>query len=305
MRADGSLDLPAFERLVDWQIREGIHGLVPCGTTGESPTLTFEETQTLVRTAVQVADRRVPILAGAGANSTAEAIELSHIAQDAGADALLHVVPYYNKPSQRGLFAHFKAIHDETNLPIILYNVPTRTITDMTIETQGLLAELPRIAGVKDATGDIARVGQTRAVSGDDFIQLTGEDANTLQFLQNGGHGAISVTSNIAPRLCAQLFNAYSEGDHQRAAQIHAQLMPIHDAMFLKIDKAQDESSPSQVKYAGSRMGLWNENMRLPLTSVRDEVARAIDAAIAPLIAANQARPAGARAPSVARIGMP
>lgn len=304
MRADGSLDLPAFERLVDWQIREGIQGLVPCGTTGESPTLTFDETAQLVRTAVQVADRRVPILAGAGANNTREAIELSHIAQEAGADALLHVVPYYNKPSQRGIYAHMKAIHDETDLPIILYNVPGRTVVSMSIETQAALAELPRIAGVKDATGDLARVGQTRAATGDHFIQLTGEDDNTLEFLQQGGHGAISVTSNIAPRLCSQLFNAYNEGDYERAATIHAALKPVHRAMFLKLGD-EDESSPSQVKYAGARMGLWDEHMRLPLTPVQGNVRRAIDAAIAPLISANRARPAGARMPSVARVGMP
>ena len=293
MRADGSIDLDRFENFVDWQITEGIQGLVPCGTTGESPTLTMGEQGELIRTAVRVADRRVPVIAGAGANSTAEAIELSHIAQNAGADALLQVVPYYNKPSQRGIYAHFKAIHDATDLPIILYNVPGRTVANMSIDTQTALSELPRIVGVKDATNDLHRVGQTRAASGDDFIQLTGEDANVLRFLQLGGHGAISVTSNIAPRLCANLFNAHARGDGAEAARIHLQLMPLHDAMFVKV-AGEEDPSPCQVKYAAAQLGLIEENLRLPMVPAGIQTRRAVDIALHDLRTAYAHRPAGA-----------
>ena len=292
MRADGSIDLDSFEKFIDWQITEGIQGLVPCGTTGESPTLTMGEQGELIRTAVRTAEKRVPIIAGAGANSTAEAIELSHIAQSAGADALLQVVPYYNKPSQRGIYAHFKAIHDATDLPIILYNVPGRTVANMSIDTQTALSELPRIVGVKDATNDLHRVGQTRAASGDDFIQLTGEDANVLHFLQLGGHGAISVTSNIAPRLCANLFNAHARGDGAEAARIHMQLMPLHDAMFVKV-AGEEDPSPCQVKYAAAQLGLIEENLRLPMVPAGIQTRRAVDIALHDLRNAYAQRPGG------------
>ena len=270
---NGELDISAFERLVDWQIREGIAGIVPCGTTGESATITFDETRLLFRAAISVAKGRVPVIAGAGSNSTREAIELSRIAQEEGADALLQVVPYYNKPTQDDMVAHFTAIHDATELPIILYNVPGRTVVSMSIETQTTLSKLPRVIGMKDATGDLSRVPATIAASGADFLQLTGEDANVLEFLQRGGHGCISVTSNVAPRLCADLYAAVMSGNLAEAAQIDARLQPLHAAMFV-------QSSPGPVKYAASRMGLCEPDMRLPLTRIADASKAAVDRAL-------------------------
>lgn len=259
--ADGKVDAKAFQEFVAWQIKEGTHGVVPCGTTGESPTLTHEEHQQVIRLCLEVAKGKVPVIAGCGSNSTAEAIDLTKFAEKAGADATLQVVPYYNKPTQEGLYQHFKAIHDSSELPIILYNVPGRTVVALSNETIARLSKLPRIVGIKDATGDIARPVHTRAMSGSDFVQLTGEDGNALAFRALGGVGCISVTANIAPRLCAELHNAFDAGDMVKANALNDKLMPLHDAMFC-------ETSPGPVKYAASLLGLCRYELRLPLVQI-------------------------------------
>lgn len=279
----GEVDRKSFQDFVAWQIAEGTHGLVPCGTTGECPTLSDDDHALVVRLCVEVADGKRPVIAGCGSNNTAHAVHLSQQAEKLGADALLHVVPYYNKPTQEGLYQHFKAIHDACGLPIILYNVPGRTVTNLAIETMGRLAMLPRIVGVKDATGDVVRVPRTRAACGHDFIQLTGEDANVYPFLVQGGHGCISVTSNIAPRLCADMHNAWARGDQKAAQALADQLIPLHDAMFC-------ETSPGPVKYAASVLGLCRNELRLPMVpastvsqSVVDEAMRKVGIVVASL----------------------
>ncbi|MDZ5648022.1 4-hydroxy-tetrahydrodipicolinate synthase [Nitrospirillum sp. BR 11828] len=256
--ADGKVDERAFQALVDWQVKEGTHGLVPCGTTGESPTLSHEEHRRLVELCVEVADRRVPVVAGTGSNSTAEAISLTKHAKAVGADAALVVTPYYNKPTQEGLYQHFKAIHDAADLPIIIYNIPGRSVIDMSIATMARLAALPNIVGVKDATADLVRPLRTRVELGADFIQLSGEDATATAFLAQGGVGCISVTANVAPRLCAEMQNAWVRGDLVEMARIRDLLMPLHHAMFV-------ETSPAPVKYAASLLGLCRPELRLPL----------------------------------------
>jgi len=255
---DGQVDADGFQKFVDWQIKEGTHGLVPVGTTGESPTLSHAEHRQVVELCVEAADGRVPVIAGAGSNNTVEAVELAQHAQKVGADAALVVTPYYNKPSQAGMIAHFKAIHDACDLPIIIYNIPGRSVIDMAVDTMAELFKLPRIVGVKDATGDMNRVTDQRAAMGPDFVQLSGEDATTLGFMSMGGAGAISVTSNVAPKLCSQFQEACLAGDYKTALALHDKLLPLHRAMFV-------EPSPAPAKYAGSLLGVCGEHVRLPI----------------------------------------
>jgi len=271
---DGNaVDHDALRRIIDWQIAEGTHGLVPVGTTGESPTLSHEEHKQVVELTVKSARGRVPVIAGTGSNSTDEAIELSQHAQAAGADAVLIVTPYYNKPTQAGLYAHYKAINDAISIPILIYNIPGRSVIDMKVETMARLSELSNIAGCKDATADMMRASQQRLACGPDFIHLTGDDASTLGFMAHGGHGCISVISNIAPRQCAEFQNACMAGDFAKARRMHEQLMPLHDVMFI-------EANPSPVKYMASRLGLCGGALRLPLVPITAESAARIDAAL-------------------------
>ena len=260
---NGKVDEAAFQSFVEWQVAEGTHGLVPCGTTGESPTLTHEEHDRVVELCIEAAGGRVPVIAGTGSNSTDEAIRLTRHAKQAGAQAALVVTPYYNKPTQEGLYQHFKAIHDSADLPIIIYNIPGRSVVDMSVATMARLAKLPNIVGVKDATADLARPLRTRTVIGPDFCQLSGEDATVVAFLAQGGHGCISVTGNVAPRLCADLHNAWRRGDFAAVEKVRDQLMSLHDSMFV-------ETSPAPVKYAASLLGKCAEDVRLPLVPVTD-----------------------------------
>jgi 4-hydroxy-tetrahydrodipicolinate synthase len=271
--ADGKVDEKQFQNFVQWQIEQGTHGVVPCGTTGESPTLSHSEHHRVTELCLEVAKGKVPVIAGCGSNATLEAILLTQHAQKAGADAALHVTPYYNKPTQEGLYQHYKAIHDASDLPIIIYNIPGRSVVTMSIETMARLAELPRIVGVKDATGDILRPVRTRATCGADFVQLTGEDGNVLAFLVQGGHGCISVTSNIAPALCAQLHNAWAAGDMKTVSQINDQLMPLHDALFC-------ETSPGPVKYAAALLGQCRYEFRLPLVPIAKASEKTVEEAM-------------------------
>jgi len=271
---DGSVDEKAFRSLVEWQIAEGTNGLVPVGTTGESPTLTHEEHREVVRICVEVAAGRVPVIAGAGSNSTHEAIGFVQYAEKVGADGVLVVTPYYNKPSQRGLYEHFAAVARSTRLPIVIYNIPPRSVIDMTPETMGRLAkEFPNIVGVKDATAKVDRVSEQRMTCGPDFIQLSGEDASALGFNAHGGVGAISVTSNVAPRLCAEFQKASLAGERERAIELHDRLMPLHKALFL-------ESGVAGAKYALSRLGRVENVLRSPMVTVDEAVAAKIDAAM-------------------------
>jgi 4-hydroxy-tetrahydrodipicolinate synthase len=260
---DGKVDEKAFQAFVEWQIAQGTQGLVPCGTTGESPTLSHEEHMRVVELCVNAAAGRVPVIAGTGSNSTAEAVALTRHAKEAGADAALVVTPYYNKPSQEGLYQHYKAIHDAVELPIVIYNIPGRCVVDMSVATMARLAKLPNIVGFKDATADLTRPLRTRLEIGPDFCQLSGEDATITAFLAQGGHGCISVTANIAPAQCAALHRAWQAGDLATVERLRDQLMPLHDAMFV-------ETSPGPVKYAASLLGLCSEELRLPLVSVTD-----------------------------------
>jgi len=270
----GGFDEKAFRSLVDWQITEGTSGLVPVGTTGESPTLSHEEHRQVVETCVEVAAGRVPVIAGAGSNSTEEAVELVQFAEKVGASAVLVVTPYYNKPNQRGLYAHFAAVAKATKLPIIIYNIPPRSIIDMTPETMGRLAhDFPNIAGVKDATGKVERVSEQRASCGKEFIQLSGEDASALGFNAHGGAGCISVTANVAPRLCAQFQEASLKGDGRQAIELQDRLMPLHRALFI-------EPNPAGVKYALSRLGRVENVLRSPMVEVEPDTAARINAAM-------------------------
>lgn len=270
---DGAVDEAGLRALVDWHIAEGSHGLVPCGTTGESPTLSHAEHERVVEIVIEQAAGRVPVVAGAGSNNTTEAISLMQHAEKAGADAALVVTPYYNKPTQEGLYQHFKALHDCCTLPIIIYNIPSRSVIDMTPETMGRLAELPRIIGVKDATGDVARASLQRQTCGKDFIQLTGEDASALGHSAHGGKGCISVTANVAPRLCAEFQEALLNGDRDRALELQDRLIPLHDAIFL-------EPGLAGAKYGLSVLGKVENSTRLPLVTVSEGVARKIKAAM-------------------------
>ena len=259
MTEDGSVDAKGYQDFVDWQIRQGTNGLVPVGTTGESPTVTHEEHKHVISLAVETANGRVPVVAGTGSNSTREAISLTQSAQQLGVDAVLVVTPYYNKPSQEGLYQHFKEIHDNSDVPIVIYNIPARSIVDMNTETMARLFELPRIIGVKDATGDLARCADQRHSMGPGFIQLSGEDATAVGFNAMGGVGCISVTSNVAPALCAKLQKATLEGDYATALKYQDILLPLHQSMFM-------EPSPAPAKYGASLLGLSDPRVRLPLT---------------------------------------
>lgn len=274
MRPDGSVDEDAFAAFVDWQIRQGTHGVVPVGTTGESPTLSHDEHRRVVEIAVEVADGRVPVIAGTGSNSTAEAISLTRHAKEAGADAALVVTPYYNKPTQEGLYLHYTAIADAVDLPIIIYNIPPRSVIDMSAETMGRLARHKNIVGVKDATMNLARPLHTRRTCGPEFCQLSGEDHTALSFLAAGGVGCISVTGNVAPRLCSEMHRAWQDGRVGEAIAIQDRLVPLHDALFA-------ETSPGPVKYAASLLGHGTEHCRLPLAPIADATrARVRDAMV-------------------------
>ncbi|MGR3634529.1 MAG: 4-hydroxy-tetrahydrodipicolinate synthase [Shimia sp.] len=270
---NGELDLETLKKLVEWHIGAGSNGFVPVGTTGESPTLTHAEHEAVVEEVVRAAAGRVPVIAGAGSNNTVEAIRLAQHAEKVGADALLVVTPYYNKPTQRGLVAHFTAIHDCCALPIIIYNIPGRSVVDMMPDTMGELAKLPRIVGVKDATGDLSRVPQQRITCGKDFVQLSGEDATALGFNAHGGVGCISVTANVAPRLCAEFQAATLEGDYAKALELQDQLMPLHQAIFT-------EPGLVGAKYGMARLGLCSDEVRLPLTGLSDDTKAKMDDAM-------------------------
>jgi len=263
MTADGKLDERAFQDLVAWQVAEGAQGLIPVGTTGESPTLSHAEHQRVVEMCVEAAAGRVPVIAGAGSNSTAEAVALAQHAKKAGADGALVVTPYYNKPTQEGLYLHFKTIADAADLPIVIYNIPPRSVIDMSVETMARLAKHPNIVGVKDATANLTRPLHTRAACGPEFCQLSGEDHTVLSFLAAGGVGCISVTANIAPRLCREMHDAWAEGRLADAMAIQDRLVPVHDAMFC-------ESSPGPVKYAASLLGRGTEFCRMPLAPIAE-----------------------------------
>lgn len=270
---DGKLDDRAFQKLVEWQIDQGTHGLVPCGTTGESPTLTHDEHRRVVELCIEGAAGRVPVIAGTGSNSTAEAVELTRHAKSAGADGVLVVTPYYNKPTQEGLYLHFKAINDCTDLPIVIYNIPGRSVIDMSVDTMARLFKLKNIVGVKDATANMARASQQRAALGTDFIQLSGEDATALGFMAHGGQGCISVTANVAPALCAEFQLACLASNFRLALQLQDRLMPLHDALFV-------ESNPGPVKYAASRLGLCSSETRLPLAPLAPASQKKVDEAL-------------------------
>jgi 4-hydroxy-tetrahydrodipicolinate synthase len=258
---NGGIDEDAFARHCDWQIESGTAGLVPVGTTGESPTLSHEEHRRVVELCIEVAKGRVPVVAGAGSNSTAEAVELARHAEKAGADALLVVTPYYNKPTQEGMYRHFKAVNDAVGIPIIIYNIPPRSVVDLSVDTMKRLYELENIAGVKDATGDLARVSRQRMAMGPEFIQLSGEDMTALASMAAGGHGCISVSANVAPRPCAELMAACLAGDYARALRLQDRLAPLHAAIFL-------EPGVSGAKHGLSLLGRCEDKMRLPLIPV-------------------------------------
>jgi 4-hydroxy-tetrahydrodipicolinate synthase len=271
---NGALAEKAFRDLVEWQIAEGTSGLVPVGTTGESPTLSHEEHRQVVRACVEVARGRVPVVAGAGSNNTAEAVGLAQYAEKVGADAVLVVTPYYNKPTQRGLYEHFATVAKATSLPIVIYNIPPRSVIDMTPETMGRLAhDFKNIVGVKDATGKVERVSEQRMTCGKEFIQLSGEDASALGFNAHGGVGCISVTSNVAPRLCAEFQAATLANDKEKALALQDRLMPLHKAIFL-------EPGVAGAKYALSRLGKAENTVRSPLTTVEEGTAEKIEAAM-------------------------
>lgn len=265
----GSVDEKALQDLVEWQIAEGTQGIVPVGTTGESPTLSHAEHKRVVELCVESAAGRIPVIAGAGSNATAEALDFCRHAEKAGADGVLVVTPYYNRPTQEGLYQHYKAINDAVGIPILIYNIPGRSAVDMTVETMARLSELPHIAGVKDATANMARVSLQRLSCGERFIQLSGEDATALGFNAHGGVGCISVTSNVAPRLCAEFQNACLSGDFAKALGLQDRLMPLHRALFI-------EASPGPIKYACSLLGKLTEELRLPLVPITEPTRKVV-----------------------------
>ena len=273
MRADGAVDEDAFAALVDWQVAQGTQGLVPVGTTGESPTLTHAEHRRVVEIAIEVAAGRAPVIAGAGSNSTAEAIALVRHAKQAGADAALVVTPYYNKPTQEGLYLHYAAIADAVDLPVIIYNIPSRSVIDMTVATMARLAQHRNIVGVKDATASLARPLHTIQHCGTSFVQLSGEDHTALAFLAAGGQGCISVTANVAPALCRAMHAAWADGRVAEAMAIQQRLLPLHDALFA-------ETSPGPVRYAASLLGYGSPYCRLPLAPVAEETRAKVRAAM-------------------------
>jgi 4-hydroxy-tetrahydrodipicolinate synthase len=275
MHEDGSLDLPNLRRLIDFHVAEGTDGIVIVGTTGESPTVNMEEHCELIRAAVDHAAGRIPVIAGTGGNSTREAVELTSYARQAGAVAGLSVVPYYNKPTQEGLYRHFKAISEAADIPIFVYNVPVRTIVDIQVPTMARCAQLKNVVGVKDATANVGRVTQQRLTCGKNFIQMSGEDSTALGFMAHGGQGCISVTANVAPRLCAQFQNACLKGDWATALELQDKLMPLHDALFV-------ETNPAPVKYAAWRLGvIGSPDCRLPLAPLADSTKKAVDDVLA------------------------
>ncbi len=271
---NGAVDSKALQDFVQWQLNEGIHGVVPCGTTGESPTLFDADDELVIRATLEVAKGKVPVIAGCGTNNTEHAIHLTQMAEKLGADAALHVTPYYNKPTQEGLYQHYKAIHDRTGLPIVIYNIPGRCVINMTIETMARLAELPRIVGVKDATGDLSRVVKTQKMCGKDFIQLSGNDETALAFLAEGGQGVISVVSNIAPSLMVKMQEAWKKGDIATAQKLNDQMRPLIEALFV-------ETSPAPVKYAASLLGKCRNELRLPMVPVSKNTEKLLKDAMA------------------------
>jgi 4-hydroxy-tetrahydrodipicolinate synthase len=270
---DGKVDEKALQALVEWHVAEGTHGLVPCGTTGESPTLSHDEHGRVVELVIEAAAGRLPVIAGTGSNSTTEAIERTAHARQAGATAALVVTPYYNKPTQDGLYRHFKAIHDAVDIPIVIYNIPGRTAVDMSVATMAELAKLPNIIGVKEATGDVSRVSRQRAACGPDFIQLSGDDGLALGHMAHGAHGCISVTANVAPRDCALFQEACLAGNFARALEIHDRLMVLHEALFF-------ETNPAPVQLAAKLLGLCSDDLRLPLAPVSAATAARVEAAL-------------------------
>ncbi|MDQ8726198.1 4-hydroxy-tetrahydrodipicolinate synthase [Bradyrhizobium sp. LHD-71] len=266
---NGSLDEAGFRALVNWQIQEGAHGLVPVGTTGESPTLSHDEHNKVVEWCVEEARGRVPVIAGAGSNSSREAIGLAKHAEKAGADAVLVVTPYYNKPTQEGMYQHFKAVNDAIGIPIIIYNIPPRSVVDMSVETMARLFELKNIAGVKDATANLARVSQQRHAMGPDFIQLSGEDMTALAYMAAGGHGCISVVANVAPKLCADLMTAVLKGDYAAGLKLQDRLVPLHDAVF-------KEPGLAGAKHGLKLLGRIDEEIRLPMMPVTPPTGKVI-----------------------------
>jgi len=271
---NGAVDEAAFRKLVSWQIAEGSLGLVPCGTTGESPTLSHKEHMRVVEVCVEEANGRVPVIAGAGSNATEEAIALTRHAKKVGADAVLSVTGYYNKPSQEGIYRHFAEIANAVDIPILLYNIPGRAIVDISVETMARLAKVANIIGVKDATANLMRPTRERAACGRQWRLLSGEDGTALGYMAHGGHGCISVTANVAPRLCAEFQTACLKGDFESARVLQDRLMPLHDALFV-------EPSPAPVKYAGSLLGLCTDEVRLPLISATENARAAVRAALA------------------------
>jgi len=271
---DGSVDEAAFQSFVDWQIKEGTHGIVPVGTTGESPTLDHREHERVIELAVEAAAGRVPVMAGAGSNSTEEAVSLTRYARQARADAALVIVPYYNKPTQEGLYQHFRAVAHAVDLPIYIYNVPGRTVANISVDTLArLVKDCPNIVGIKDATGDVTRATQQRLALGTDFIQLSGEDVTTLGFMAHGGNGAISVTANVAPRLCSEFQEACIAGDFVTARALNDRLMPLHTALFV-------ETNPGPVKYAASLLGRVLPDLRLPMVDPAPATKGQVEAAM-------------------------
>ena len=258
------VDYDSLAKVLNFLIDNGSHGLVPCGTTGESPTLSHDEHKKIIEETIRIADKRVPVIAGTGSNNTLEAVEYTDHAEKSGADAALIVTPYYNKPTQSGLYEHFKTIADRTNIPIIIYNIPGRSIVDMTIETMIELSKIKKIIGVKDATNDLFRPLLTRKKMQNDFCYLSGEDGTALAYLAQGGHGCISVTANVAPKLCSELHSAWQDGNISKAQEINLKLSSLHNALFV-------ESSPGPVKYAASLLGLCNKKTRLPLSGIKDD----------------------------------
>ena len=271
---NGEVDWKAFDNLVEWQIEKGTHGLVPCGTTGESPTLSHDEHMAIVERCVQIVKGRIQVIAGSGSNSTKEAIALTAHAKSVGADGALIVTPYYNKPSQDGMYQHFKAINDAVSIPVLLYNIPGRSIVDMNVETMARLAKLDNIVGVKDATSDLYRPLITRQVIGDDFCQLSGDDCTAGAFLAQGGVGCISVISNVAPEQCAQMQNAWAAGDMETYAR-------LRDALSLLANDVFCESSPAPIKYAASKLGLCSNEVRLPILPATEKARALVDNAMA------------------------
>ncbi len=274
---NGKIDETSLRNLVNWHIAEGTHGIVPVGTTGESPTLDHSEHREVVEIVIDQVNNRVPVIAGAGSNSTSEAISLLMHAESVGADAALIVTPYYNKPTQEGLYEHFKAINRASmGIPIIIYNIPPRSIVDMSIEVMGQLSNLENIIGVKDATSDLSRVEKQKKQCKDGFLQFSGEDITAFEFMKNGGNGCISVTANVLPKLCSDFQNLCIEGNYDEALKIHKKLEPMHNALFI-------ETSPSPVKYVLSKMGRIEDELRLPLVSIRQETKEILDKVISDL----------------------